>query len=98
MRFSDRFHGERTSPRNHRDNTFILFLPFVPFLIIFEKTVPASLLSTNRTLFFLPDRVGVEWSESDGECDSSDGLEAIVQVGIPDEPIIVDEDLRAATG
>lgn len=42
----------------------------------------------------MPARVEDEWSDSDGEYDSSGDVETNVQLGIPDGPITADEDLK----
>lgn len=42
----------------------------------------------------MPTRVADQWLDSDEECDSLDGVETNVQLGIPDGSITVDEDLK----
>lgn len=42
----------------------------------------------------MPIRLEDEWSDSDGEYDSSGDIETNVQLGIPDGSITAEEDLR----
>ena len=92
-----RFPRQETTETRHS-----FFFTIHAFLILFEKILPAileytdsdSTLSGEAHHVEMPARAEEEWSDSDGEYDSSGGVETNVQLGIPDGPIKVDADLK----